>query len=193
MPKSNEREYRRMAALQTRKAEELGESGYQVEGYATTFEEPYILYEYGGETVSEVIDQDAFEGCDMTDVIFQYDHSGMVYARNKNGSLKLETDEHGLKVWADLGLTMESRGLFDAISKGLVTEMSFSFTVAEDDWDEETKTSRILKIKKLYDVSAVQFRPTPERKYRRSAKPSWTERSRGRNRRELRKRRPGAG
>ena len=37
----------------------------------------------------------------------------------------------------------------------LLTKMSFAFTVAEEDWDYETDTRRILRIDKLYDVSVV--------------------------------------
>ena len=35
--------------------------------------------------------------------------------------------------------------------------MSFSFTIAEQSYDEETRTRTIIRIKKLYDVSAVTF------------------------------------
>ena len=35
--------------------------------------------------------------------------------------------------------------------------MSWAFTVAEDSYNSETRTRTILKIKKVYDVSAVTF------------------------------------
>ena len=35
--------------------------------------------------------------------------------------------------------------------------MSFSFTIAESSYDEETRTRTIIRVKKLYDVSAVTF------------------------------------
>jgi phage head maturation protease len=41
--------------------------------------------------------------------------------------------------------------------------MSFGFTIASDgvDWDEETRTSRITSISKLFDVSAVSIPANP--------------------------------
>lgn len=158
MPKRNEREYRSMNGMICRSADE---GSYVVEGYATTFNDPYLLYEFGGEKVFECVDRKAFDGCDMSDVIFQYDHAGMVYARTRNGSLKLEIDEHGLKVTADLGLTEESRKVYEAIQNGLIDRMSFAFTVDEDKWDEKTRTSTITRIGKLFDVSAVSIPANP--------------------------------
>ncbi|MBQ8074287.1 MAG: HK97 family phage prohead protease, partial [Clostridia bacterium] len=93
--------------------------------------------------------------------IMQFDHTGMVYARTRNGSLTVSTDDHGLWVEADLGLTEDSRKLYDAISKGLIDRMSFCFTVREDVWDKETRTSIIMQIDKLYDVSAVSIPANP--------------------------------
>ena len=56
---------------------------YYVEGFATTFDTPYLLYEYEGMQFFEVVDRNALDGADLSDVIMQYDHAGMVYARNK--------------------------------------------------------------------------------------------------------------
>lgn len=172
MPKVETREYRIMPAMAavkraegdpgTAAAEEAAEKSYKVRGYATTFNDPYVLYEgSNGEQIFEVIDGHAFDDADMSDVIMQYDHSGMVYARTRNGSLNIGTDEHGLWIEADLSLTEESRKLYDAIDKGLIDRMSFCFTIAADDWDSRTNTSTVLKIAKLYDVSAVSIPANP--------------------------------
>lgn len=85
----------------------------------------------------------------------QYDHSGRVYARNSNNTLKLTADTKGLLIAADLGKTELARGLYEDISAGMITKMSWAFTVAEDSYDRATHTRTILKIKKVYDVSAV--------------------------------------
>lgn len=160
MPRNNEREYRTMAVMTAKRAE--GEAPtYRVEGYATTFDEPYLLYEYGSDKLYECIDRHAFDECDMSDCIMQYDHAGMVYARTRNGSLQLEVDDHGLKITADLSLTEESRKLWDAIDKGLVDRMSFCFTVDEDKYNEKTQTDTITVIRKIYDVSAVSIPANP--------------------------------
>ena len=48
---------------------------YYVEGFATTFDTPYLLYEYEGMQFFEVVDRNALDGADLSDVIMQYDLS----------------------------------------------------------------------------------------------------------------------
>lgn len=136
-----------------------------VEGYATTFNQPYELYRYGGFIMQEQVDPRAFDDCDMADVIFQYDHQGRVFARTRNNTLSLRTDAHGLYITADLSGTEEGRKLYEDIKGGYIDRMSFGFVVAEDsrtyitnnETGEETCLRTILKISKLYDVSAVSI------------------------------------
>lgn len=157
---NNGREYRNMV-LEIRGDEETEKV---VEGYATTFNEPYELYSYEDKkgqkvTVFEQVDREAFIGSDMSDVIMQYDHEGRVFARLSNGTLKLDADEHGLKVTANLGGTEIGRNLYEEIKGGYTNKMSFGFTVSEDDIKAEGSgyLRTIRKIGKLYDVSAVSY------------------------------------
>lgn len=161
MPHNAEREYRSMACMAVKRSAEDAEQSFRIEGYATTFDEPYLLYEMGGEKLFESINPHAFDDCDMSDCILQFDHAGMVYARTRNNSLQLEVDEHGLKVTADLGLTEESRKVWEAINVGLIDRMSFCFTVDKDTYHEDTNTDEILSISKLYDVSVVSIPANP--------------------------------
>ena len=136
-----------------------------VEGYATTFNQPYTLYSWDDYEVREEIDKHAFDECDMTDVIMQYDHQGRVFARTRNNTLQLATDEHGLKITADLGGTDIGKQLYEEIKGGYTDQMSFGFIVGLDERTytedhESGKTTvlrRIKKISKLYDVSAVSI------------------------------------
>lgn len=137
---------------------------FTVEGYATTFNQPYVLYSEPGWTLREQVAPTAFDNADMTDVILQYDHAGRVYARKSNGTLELSSDEHGLRVRANLGGTAAGRELYNEISGGYTNKMSFGFTV-ETDTRETTEAEdgsvdilrTITGIKKLYDVSAVSL------------------------------------
>ena len=165
MPKKQDREYR---SMELRASEQGEEKSYIVEGYATTFGDTYELYRDGNYIVQENVDRDAFKNTDMSDVIFQIDHEGRVYARTRNGSLGLEIDEHGLKTRTDLGLTASSRSVFEDIDAGLYDRMSFAFTVTKDSYTEEERddgtvilTRSILEVGKLYDVSAVSFPANP--------------------------------
>ena len=111
------REYRDAKAFEVRASEESNE--YTVEGYATTFDEPYFLYRIDEDiVVYEQISSKAFEETDMTDVIMQYDHEGHVYARLSNDTMKLSFDEHGLKVEANLSGTTIGRQLQEEIDGG---------------------------------------------------------------------------
>lgn len=161
----NDREYRviRLPEMQFRAVpqEENEEKRYIVEGYATTYDDPYVLFEYDGIKYQEQISRDALAGADMSDVIFLYNHEGMVYARQSNGTLVLSSDERGLHVQADLGSTEASRAMFESIEAGLVTQMSWAFTISDDEYDEKTHTRSIKSVKKVYDVSAVSIPANP--------------------------------
>ena len=113
------------------------DTDFYVEGFATTFDKPYVMYEYGGIKYCEVIDRNALVGADLSDVIMQFDHSGMVFARNKMAknkppSLLLEPQESGLFIAANLSLTEEAKRLYASIDAGLICKMSWAFTVSED-------------------------------------------------------------
>lgn len=156
---NNGREYRALSM------EAINDEEYIVEGYATTFDEPYHLYYYtddnGNEKeVKEMVVRSAFDDCDMSDVIFQYDHEGRVYARLSNDTMGLEADEHGLKTRAYLGGTDIGKSLYQEIKGGYTNKMSFGFIVGKTRMtinDDGTYIRVIETIKKLFDVSAVSY------------------------------------
>lgn len=158
MPIKQDREYRTLEApLSAQAAAKRIDTDFYVEGYATTFDSPYLLYEIEGTKFYERIDAHALDGADMSDVIMQYDHEGRVFARQSNGSLILIPDHKGLLIAADLGRTDLARGLYQDIQQGMITKMSWAFTVKTDSYDRATHTRTILEIKKVYDVSAVSI------------------------------------
>ena len=163
MPQLKDREYRNMV-LEVRKIEDDENEEKVVRGYASTFDEPYTLYEDDYWRLNEVVDSKAFENTDMSDVIMQYNHEGRVFARISNNTLKVEPDERGLLIEANLGGTELGRQLFEEIEGGYTNKMSFGFTVDGEDYldtkDEDGKalTVRTIKsVRKLYDVSAVSI------------------------------------
>lgn len=159
-------EGRQYRDIDLNKIEHRSESGEMtVEGYATTFNQRYLLWSEPGFEVWEEVDANAFDDADMDDVIMQYNHEGRVFARTSNGTLEVEPDEVGLRIVARLGGTQLGRQMWEEIDGGYTTKMSFGFTVGEDQRveteDRETGMvsvlRRITKITKLYDVSAVSF------------------------------------
>jgi HK97 family phage prohead protease len=132
------------------------DSNFYVEGYAARFE-PYVLYELDDGPVYERFERGCFDGCDMSDVIFQLNHQGTVMARQSNGSLIVEVDENGLFTAADLGRTEAARRLYEEISTGMITKMSWGFFVGDYYYDKDTRTIVHTRVKKIFDVSAVSI------------------------------------
>lgn len=159
--KKNNREYRNMTVLEVKEAEN---NEMVVEGFATTFNEPYTLYSDSDLIYREQVAPEAFENTDMSDVILQYNHEGRVFARISNNTLEVEPTDKGLFIRANLGGTEIGRNLYEEIAGGYTDKMSFGFTV---DNDEEVRTEAedgrvdilrtITGISKLYDVSAVSI------------------------------------
>lgn len=128
-----------------------------VEGRAIVYESPTVLFEIDGVRYHEVIARGALDGADLKDVPFKYNHSDnvMVMARTRNKTLELIPDEQGLLVRAKLANTTAGRDLYELIRRGDVDKMSFAFTVEKDEYDRDTRTRRILRFRRIWDVSAV--------------------------------------
>ncbi len=122
-----------------------------VEGYAVVFDSPAT---HG---FTEIIKKGAFDKCNMKDVPLKYNHddSHLILARTRNGSLKLEVDDKGLKIRAKLIDTTSNVDIYKSLKAGLLDKMSFAFTVSEEQWDVKTDTRTIIGIDCLYDVSVV--------------------------------------
>lgn len=135
------------------------EERYIVEGYAARYE-PYVLFvDEDGNEWTETFSRENFEGADRSDIILQYDHSGRVFARTSNGTLKVDIDDKGLHVVADLSRTEGARQLYEDIAAGMVTKMSWRFSTNMDDYiiDDENRNISYKSITKIYDVSAVSI------------------------------------
>ena len=140
---------------------------YRVSGYSTMFNQPFVLYrdKWGGQEyeIREQVDSHAFDTADMSDVIFNLNHEGRVFARQSNGTLKLTIEEKGLHVDAYLGGTEEGRKIHQEIEGGYLTKMSYRFVVEDDEVKEFSEGDKrvilrtITNIRKLYDVSVVSI------------------------------------
>lgn len=133
------------------------DSKYYVEGYAARYE-PYVLcYDFDGEPIYERFERGCFDGCDMSDIIYQYDHAGRVFARTSNGSLIVEPNDDGLFMAADLGRTEAARDHYADIDAGMVTKMSWRFRLGDYYYDAENRTIVHKTVAKVYDVSGVSI------------------------------------
>lgn len=152
-------------ALEKRDAEEgtAPDGGIRrLEGHAAVFDSMVNIANW----FNEIIARGAFEGCDFTDVLLfvNHDASKIPLARsrrnNSNSTMQLSVDDIGLFMGAniDYANNSDAHNLYSAVSRGDISGMSFCFQVAEDNWDgldTDMPTRTIVKIAKVFEVSAV--------------------------------------
>lgn len=133
-----------------------------IEGHAAIFEQRANI----GGIFYEVIERGAFDDTSLRDVplFVNHDAAQIPLARsrrnNGNSSMTLTVDEKGLAIRARLDVKNNSaaRALYSAVERGDVSGMSFTFTVADDEWqgmNNKMPTRRIKKFSQVYEVSAV--------------------------------------
>ena len=126
-----------------------------VVGYGSVFNT--LSNELGG--FREIIAEGAFDGRLEDDVRFLINHEGLPLARTTNGTLKLTTDERGLKYEARVANTSVGRDLVELMRNGTINQSSFAFVVEDDSWEmrDGINVRTINKVSRLYDVSAVTY------------------------------------
>lgn len=153
----------RMALLEP--ANNDDENKQLVEGYAAVFNQRALIWEseWSGWKYMEVIDRNAFNGADMNDTVFKYNHGdvAMILARASNNTLTMNTDDKGLRISADIINTNNGTDVYKLIKRGDLNKMSFAFTVKSErtEVDKENKiyTRTITAFDKIYDVAVVDF------------------------------------
>lgn len=116
----------------------------------------------------EVIDRDALNKTDLTDVRFLVNHdtSMIPLARssrnNVNSTMKLDIDTYGMAIRVNLDTenNSEARALYSAVQRGDITGMSFMFCVSDCSWENlntDKPTRHIRSIERVFEVSAVTF------------------------------------
>ena len=146
------------AAVFDRKSEELGVPGW------FTFREQLKRGAF-----RKALDEDQ-------DVRFLWEHDprwilARTSAAQEVGRLELSEDPRGLRSFAKVVPTTYARDLEAVMRAGLVTQMSFGFTVAPggDEWLERTRDDgtvevlrTILEVDRLFDVSVVAYPAYPQ-------------------------------
>ena len=134
------------------------DTDFYFEGHAARYEPYELCRGVDGKPIYERFERGCFDGCDMSDIIYQFDHMGKVMARTSNGSLIVEPDEEGLFVAGDLGRTATARAHYeDDLKSGMVTKMSWRFAVGDYYYDAENRTIVHKTVRKIYDVSSVSL------------------------------------
>ncbi len=153
----NKKEIRTVPIEELRVAEE-GEISF-IEGHAAVFDS-WSETLGGIFPFKEKVKRGAFsESLQKDDIRALFNHDpNYVLGRNKAGTLELREDEHGLLVRIMPPDTAWAKDLRTSIKRGDINQMSFGFTVEEDEWRyEDGYDIRELKKVKLFDVSPVTF------------------------------------
>lgn len=140
------------------------DEGNYIEGHPAIYDKMTTI----GNWFNEVIERGAFDECDFDDVLFSVNHDlrkiPLARSRRNNGNstMQLQLDQKGLYIRANLDVENngEAKSLYSAIKRGDIDGMSFIFYVDEEKWedmDSDMPTRRIQKIKKVIEVSAVNF------------------------------------
>lgn len=149
---------------------ELRDSGdemgaYTIRGHAAVFNE--LSHDLGG--FREMIAPGAFAEVlkDAQDVRCLINHDlNLVLGRSSSQTLELREDAVGLRVWckAPRGVSY-AQDLRVLMQRGDVNEMSFGFSVGEDDW-KRTADGQVIReirsVKELFDVSVVTIPAYPQ-------------------------------
>lgn len=134
-----------------------GEAAMVLEGHAAVFDKPADLYWFT-ETIARGSFLDSIQRDDIR-ALLNHDPN-FVLGRNRAGTLTLAEDAVGLQVVIHLPNTTTARDLYESVSRGDISQMSFMFDAVRVEWsrNEETKQEfrKILEAK-LYDVSVVTF------------------------------------
>ena len=130
-------------------------------GYAAKFDSD--SQDLGG--FIERIDRNAFDRAleERHDVRALVDHdSSKIIGRSASGTLRMSTDDVGLRVEIDPANTQAGRDVVESIKRGDIDGMSFGFQVIRDAWAErDGKALRTIHDLSLKDVSTVSFPAYP--------------------------------
>lgn len=131
--------------------------GRKIRGYAIVFDA--LSVNLGGfrEIIKpEAVDRTLSEALDVRALV---DHdTGKVIGRTRAGTLTLRKDRKGLKVEIDPADTTAGRDIFESVSRGDVSGMSFAFRTLTDEWRmEDGETIREILDMTISEVSIVSF------------------------------------
>lgn len=159
-----------LVSIEVREATEGEPEKLIIRGVPCVFGQETLLFRWDNYMVFEQIDERAFDNADMSDVIFNCNHGGRVFARTRNNSLCLNVNKQEKRLEMETELWDDDEGhrqLYRDIKRGNIDKMSFAFTIgSQERTTEELKENgvtiykvhrNITGIDKLFDVSAVDI------------------------------------
>ena len=141
------------------------DAGAVVSGYAAVYESETRI----GNAFNEIIARGAFDkALETADCRALFNHNAdKVLARRHpdgSGTLKLTTDEIGLRYEFTAGGQSYAKDLVESLERGDVNSSSFAFTIAKDgqSWNEARTTRTVTEVGFLLDISPVVYPAYPQ-------------------------------
>ena len=104
----------------------------------------------------------AKDAIDKSDIRLLYGHNSdtlLPLARSTSGTLRSVETKDGVEMEAELPNTQFAQDIYESVSRGDISAMSFAFTVEDDEWQtrdgQEIRT--VTKIAELFDYSLVTY------------------------------------
>jgi HK97 family phage prohead protease len=128
-----------------------------VSGYAAVFNQWTEI----GTWFREMIQPGSFANAiSRSDIRALYNHNpDHLLARTTSGTLKVREDERGL--FFEFDMPESRQDLYDLIKRGDLSQCSFAFTVAKEEWrynkDDDREERVITEFDQIYDVGPVVY------------------------------------
>ena len=144
--------------LEVREESDEQESKRIIRGYPILFDE---LTDRAG-YFKEKVDRHALDGVDLSDVVLLVGHNFDNLLARSGINLRLEVDDTGLFMEAELGDTEYDKLVYDRVKRGILDGMSFGFTIDELDTDYDNEIDTIKRIGTLYEVTLTPIPAYPQ-------------------------------
>ena len=152
-----------MSDLETRQASIGTVEGKTITGYAALYNSWSKPLMGAKGTFTERIAPGAFDASIAAGASLWFMHdSKQILANTKSGTLALESDAQGLKYTATLGDSQRDADVLDLVKRGVVSEMSFGFSVPPggDSWSGEKRTLNSVNLREISLVEVGAYNAT---------------------------------
>jgi HK97 family phage prohead protease len=133
-----------------------------IEGYASVFNEEYVLWDSGSFRMVEIVKPGTFTRAleEKQDVRCLFNHdANFLLGRTEAGTLRLKQDDKGLQFENDLPDTQIGKDVRTSVDRKDLDGCSFAFTVTKQSWREETKDGKTISTREIEEVDLFDVGP----------------------------------
>lgn len=157
--KTRDKKLKRQAIFKDIDFRAIQENGVKkVRGYPILFNTETVIFEDWKETISPK----ALDGVNLSELRLLVGHNSDKLLGRAGINLRVEVDEIGLFIEAELPDTQLANDTYTLVNMGILDGMSFAFYVEEITTNWEKKIDTILKFKEVPEVSIVTFPAYPQ-------------------------------